>query len=315
MRSTFAASLSLLTLLSATVSPSLHAQASAIRGPAPISVSAANYRTTEKGALIQALNAEATINPPDATATPAEQQVYVFVRGECVEDDLSWDEALRLLEPALAKQGFVNAAAPDGTWIRSPKSIQLLLRVSYGTTKWRDPSVRTDRLTWGDGLIPKPRGRNLQIGGGVVAWDRRAGGNDDFAAQMSQNETAGGIGGAGAATSSSNPTALVDAASSGQATASYESTRQFHLLVVDAFDNAEVQEKGNGAERVWSTFIAAPREARSTFADLMPALAKAGSSYFGQTSTGLQVFNDSRAEVQIGESTVVESDVADPENR
>ena len=89
----------------------------------------------------------------------------------------------------------------------------------------------------------------------------------------------------------------------------------FHLLVVDAFNNAEVQSEGKRAKRVWSTFIAAPREARSTLADLMPALAKAGSGYFGQTSTGMQVFNDSRAEVQIGESTVVETDVADPDKR
>ena len=316
MRSTLFASLSLLTVASTTLSSSLLAQASAIRGPAPISVSAANYRTTEESALIRALNADAAVNPPDsAAAAPSAQQVYVFVRGECVEDDLSWDEALRLLEPALAKRGFVNAAAPDGTWIRSPKSIELVLRISFGTTMWRDPSVRTDRLTWGDGLIPKERGRNLVIGGGVVAWDRRAGGNDNFSSEMAQNATAGGLGGAGAATSSSDPAALMTAAGSGEATGSYEATREFHLLVVDAFNNAEVQSEGKRAKRVWSTFIAAPREARSTLADLMPSLAKAGSGYFGQTSTGMQVFNDSRAEVQIGESTVVETDVADPDKR
>ena len=65
MRSTLFASLSLLTVASTTLSSSLLAQASAIRGPAPISVSAANYRTTEESALIRALNADAAVNPPD----------------------------------------------------------------------------------------------------------------------------------------------------------------------------------------------------------------------------------------------------------
>ena len=81
----------------------------------------------------------------------------------------------------------------------------------------------------------------------------------------------------------------------------YGETRNFHLIVVDAFDYAELKAKGKAATRLWTTFVAAPKEPGRQFGDVIATLLRAAGPYWGETTSGMQVFNDTRAEVKIGE--------------
>jgi hypothetical protein len=109
-----------------------------------------------------------------------------------------------------------------------------------------------------------------------------------------------------------NPSLAQDAAgsaltnvSSGDIIGSYAGTRAFHIIVVDAFDYQELKEKGKAARRIWTTFVAAPKQGRESFAEMASTLIRNATPYFGETNSGMQVYTDARAEVTIGEATVI----------
>ena len=81
-------------------------------------------------------------------------------------------------------------------------------------------------------------------------------------------------------------------------------------IVVDAFDYRELKKKGRDAKRMWSTFISAPKQGKQKFSEIAAALARNAAPYFGETSKGLQVYSDTRAEVKIGEIIEVKDDAA-----
>jgi hypothetical protein len=230
---------------------------------------------------------------------------------------VTYEDLCRLLTPALASRGYRNAADEQGL-IREPGSVQLVLRVHYGTRPWRNPTVRTEQLTWRDGLEPKPQGRGLHTLGGDVLWDSRAGGNDEALAAARENQStgsifdkasAGGRGGGGDSPSSlaggTNPALLGQPGSGPLSLTEYELTRDFHLIVVDAFDYAELKSQGKAARRLWATFVAAPKDRAKPFSAVAKMLVRNATPFFGETSRGLQVYTDARAEVTIGEAVVV----------
>src|SRR5262249_10369859 len=92
--------------------------------------------------------------------------------------------------------------------------------------------------------------------------------------------------------------------------AEYGSTRDFHIIVVDAFDYHELKTKGKSALRLWSTFVSAPKQGKQKFSDIAETLARNAIPYFGETSNGLQVYSDVRAEVKIGDLIEVKDDAA-----
>ncbi len=292
---------------------SSHAQSAAdIKGFAPVSVSSANYRETPPDKLLQLTNQQNAINPESKPFAPlATPKHYIFLPGEIYENDLTYEEVCAQLTPALATKNYLNGADPQGL-IRDPGKVTLVLRVSYGERPWRLPTVRTEQLAWKDGMQPRTRDtRSLNNLGGDTVFENRAGGRDDALAAAAANQSntkgawGGGSGSGGRPTggdSGSTPTPnFANNSTAMGATAEYGGTRNFNLIVIDAFDYAELKAKGTTATRLWTTFVAAPKEPGKKFSDVVATLLRAAGPYWGETTSGMQVFNDTRAEVKIGE--------------
>jgi uncharacterized membrane protein YgcG len=303
--------------------------ATQVRGFAPVSVSAANYRTTSREELVRAVELDQAAVNPDAPALQSlkKPQYFFFIPGEIFDADLRYEQVTEILTAALAKKGYINGADPQGI-IREPEKITLALRVNYGTLPWRLPTVRSQDITWYDGMVPRPRGMGLHVLGGERTWDQRAGGNDESFAAIAANDTAsgssvygggGGKGGAGAGGSSSGGASgntgaasvagpnLGSAASPG---GEYGATRDFHVIVVDAFDYQELKKDGKSARRLWTTFVSAPKEPKQKFSAVAETLARNAIPYFGETTKGLQVYSDVRAEVRIGDLVEIKDEPA-----
>lgn len=289
--------------------------------PAPVSVSSANYANTSREELLRLEVDKGAINPTTRTLEQlAQPQRYVFFPGELYESDLDYAALCERLAAALAKKGYLNAVDEQGRVI-DPQNVDLILRIHAGERDWRVPTVRTDSLLWRDGLVPRPRGRSLTMLGGAVMWNHRAGGNDDSLGAAARNEAAQGFGFGSAAPSAPDASPLNSGASYALSVANstqdeYAATREFYLLVVDAFSYADVMKKGDRAKRLWTTFIAAPRQRNERFSDVLATMLRIATPYFGETTSGLQMFDDARAEVTLGELQVIESDVKTlPEKR
>ncbi len=289
-----------------------------IKGYAPVSVSAANYQATPREQLVAAIEHGKTVTNPELSQLKpaAAPQRFVFMQGEQFEPGVEYARICDLLTPALAQKGFVNAVDVLGR-IYHPEDVKLILRVTFGTRPWRLPTVRTKDLTWYDGMVAHPHGATgLHMLGGDTAWDERAGGNDDVFAAMAANNSAsafkfGNGGGGGGSGRDATPATGSANASNGNTADDYAGTRDFHLIVVDAFDAQDVKAHGRDAKRLWSTFVAAPvQDNKVKFADVMPTLIRNATPYFGETTSGLQVYSDARAEVKIGEMVEVKDDAA-----
>ncbi len=297
---TAAALLVVLTLAAASASAQSPAD---IKGFAPVSVSSANYRETPRDELLKRARAKNTLNPaPRELAPLPAPKHFVFIAGEIFPSDLSYDALCRALTPELAKKGYINAADDQGR-VAEPQKVTLMLRVNYGVSLWRNPVVRTEHLSWDEGLVGKVHdSRSLTHLGGDVVWNNRAGGNDDAleaGAKNDANTSSFWGSGGGAATG----TSAINTNDAGGGT--YDSTRNFNLIVVDAFDYTELKSKGKSAKTLWTTFIAAPVERGQKFSQAVAAMLRSAAPYWGETTAGLQVFNDARAEVRIGEAVEV----------
>jgi len=283
--------------------------------PAPVSVSSMNYRETSRDDQLRLDTEKTSVNPVSRSLQRLPKvQRYVFIPGELYENDLTYEEICRRLAEALAKKGFVNATDDHGRVI-APQEVDLVLRVHAGERPWRLPTVRIESLTWRDGLAERPRGRSITMLGGDVMWESRAGGNDDALGAAAANENSRGFGygstpGSPAGTSPLNSTAAVNQRTGND---EYELTREFYLIVVDAFSYQELRKEGAKAKRLWTTFLAAPRQPGEKFSDVLNTLLRVGAPYFGETTQGLQMFNDARAHVTPGELKVIESDVKLPD--
>lgn len=282
--------------------------------PAPVSVSSMNYRDTSREEQLRLDAEKLKANPASRPLqTLGKPQRYVFIPGELYENDLTYEEICRRLADALAKKGLINATDAQGRVI-APEEVDLVLRVHAGERPWRQPTVRVNSLTWREGLVERPHGRSLTTLGGDVTWNSRAGGNDDAlgAAAVNENAPGFGFGSTPATPAGASPLNSISAVNQRAGTEEYERTREFYLLVVDAFNYAELRKEGAGAKRLWTTFLAAPRQRGEKFSDVLNTLLRVGTPYFGETTEGLQMFNDARANVTPGELRVIESDVKNP---
>ncbi len=294
------------------VCSSMLAIAQDIKGPAPVSVSSANYQTTDRAELLRRVSEKNAVNPPALTATPEMAPThFIFLPGEVYESDLTYEELCKLLTPALLKRNLINAADEQGL-MREPEKVTLVLRVHYGIRPWRQPIVRTEQLTWREGLVPGPKGRGLHTLGGDRLWESRSGGNDEALAAARENQSSGsawGKGGGrsgGSSSSGSMTQGIMNSTATGIAgLTGYESTREFHIIVIDAFDYAELKKEGKSAKRIWTTFAAAPKEPKQLFSAMAKTLIRNATPYLGETTNGLQVYTDARAKVEIGEAVVV----------
>jgi hypothetical protein len=282
---------------------STHAQSPAdINGLAPVSISSANYRDTASRMLLRQARGKGVVNPAARELAPlAAPKYFVFVPGEILPADLDYDTVCRLLTPALAPKNYVNAADDRGR-IYEPKKVTLVLRVNFGVSLWRNPVVRTEHLSWDEGLIGKVHdSRSLTHLGGDVLWGNRTGGNDDVFSALAQNDanpnSFWGSGGSAPAPGTVSP--------NDSGPGAYDSTREFNLIVVDAFDYAELKSRGKAAQTLWTTFVAAPVQRGQKFSQAVAAMLRSAAPYWGETTPGLQIFTDARAEVRIGEAVEV----------
>jgi hypothetical protein len=283
------------------------------RNPAPVSVSSVNFAETSRDDLYRLENESLKQNPATPALKPLTKPLrYVFLPGNVYKTDLSYEETCERLAAALKEKGFINATDAQGR-VYDAENVDLILRVHSGERPWRTPTVRMSQLTWRDGLDPRPLGRTLRTLGGNVAWDHRSGGNDDAFGAAALNENAGsfGFGSTPATPAGGSPLNAGSASSITQANAAgeYDATRDYYLIVVDAFSYAELKEKGDRAKRLWTTFVAAPRQPNQKFSDVLTTMLKVATPYFGESTSGLQMYNDARATVTIREMEILDSSV------
>jgi len=259
--------------------------------PAPpheIVVSAANYAHTPPDVLEKLFR-----RPADATDVPAPPprerpvQLYQFLPGEIYEADLKYEDVCKLLVPALATKNLRNTF--------DMAKVDLVLRVSFGGRRWRDPFVREGNLEWKHGLVPRQRGSSLAA---ATAWDDRAGGDESALRQTEQTLAE--------MYPNSDAEGLADRLIGGVPTEDY------FLVVVDAFEVATLKAKGNRAPRAWTTFIAVRQRDRAKFSDVASAMIAKAAPFFGETLPGKARFTDRTGRATPGELRVVEEDVPAP---
>lgn len=256
----------------------------ALAAPAParpneVIVSAANYAESPPDVLAKLFRHPQDL--VDAPSPPARERrvcYYQFLPSEPLTADLAYADVCQLLKPVLAARNFVNTA--------DKAKVELILRVTFGERRWRDPLVREEDLTWRHGLVPKKRGTSLDA---AAAWDDRAGGDELGLYAMERDLMAISPGAEGMADS------LIGKLP----------TEDYYLIVVDAFEVATLRKKGNDTPRAWTTFIAVPRRKGTKFSDVAAnMIAKAG-PYFGETLPGKAHFTDQGA-VKVGDLKVIE---------
>lgn len=268
--------------------PGLPASGPVSARPNEIIVSAANYAQTPPAVLASMFRRPADL--PDAPPPPPATgpvRFYQFLPGEALETDLAYLEVCKLLIPALAPKNLRNT--------HDQAKVDLILRVTFGGRRWRDPFVRKDDLAWRHGLVPKKRGSSLAATG---AWDDRAGG-DESALHQLERDLAG-------ADPTSGAEGLADRLIGGQ------HTEDYYLIVVDAFEVATLRVKGNDTPRAWTTFIAVPRQKGVKFSDVAAKMITAAAPFFGETLPGKARFTDREGRVDTGELRVVEENAPAP---
>ncbi len=254
--------------------------------PNEIVVSAANYAETPPKVLSEIFRKSADLTevpPPPAVDRPV--RYYQFLPAEKLEADLSYAEVCKLLLPALAAKNLRNTA--------DQAKVELILRITFGGRRWRDPFVRKDNLEWNQGLVPTRRGAGLGAGG---AWDDRAGGDESALYQIERDLMA----------VSPSADGMADRLIGGVPTEDY------FLIVVDAFEVATLRQKGNTTPRIWSTFIAVPRRQGVKFADVAASMVAKAAPYFGETLPGKAYFTDRNTAVNVGELRVIEEKTTAP---
>jgi hypothetical protein len=255
------------------------------RGAPPASsneiiVSAANYAQATPDELQKLFHRPQDLvdaAPPPPSAHPV--RLYQFLASEPLDADLPFIEVCRLLRPVLAAKNLLNTT--------EPKQAELVLRVTFGGRRWRDPTVREDDLTWRDGLVPKRRRTTFDAG---AAWDQRAGGDEASLYNLERDLVAISPGAEG----------MADSMIAGVYTEDY------YLIVVDAFEVATLRKKGNDTPRAWTTFIAVPRRPGVKFSDVAARMITKAAPYFGETLPGKARFTDRDGNVKVGEPRVIE---------
>ena len=254
--------------------------------PNEIVVSAANYAETSPKILSEMFRKSADLSeapPPSTAAHPV--RYYQFLPAENLDADLSYADVCKLLLPALAAKNLRNSA--DQT------KVELILRITFGGRSWRDPFVRKDDLEWKHGLVPKRRGTSLSA---TASWDDRAGGNESALYQLERDLTE----------ISPSAEGMADRLIAGTPTEDY------YLIVVDAFEVATLKKKGNQTPRLWSTFIAVPRQKGIQFSDVAANMIAKAAPYFGETLPGKIHFTDRDSTVKVGDLRVIEEKTNSP---
>jgi len=260
----------------------------------PFTVSAANYSQLSEEEIFRRIHdpANKPAMPPALPPAPAAPLFYAFVPEQVYESDVPQETVYRELAVSLAHRGYFNVQYQYRAGY-FPKRIDYLLRVHYGVRRWRIPTVRTDKVTWGDdGLVTTRRsGSSAFMFGEASAEDPRAGSSPFFYPISEPRKS-----------QYSDPPLVWNPVNYWGNGAE---TRFYGLIVVDAFRYDEVRTLGWKAPCIWSTFMAAPLQQGQQFSGLLRTLARTATPYFGETADGIQEFDVPPGKVIIGEPVVI----------
>jgi hypothetical protein len=279
----------------------------------PVSVSAANYSRLTDEQLFNELNAPmATPAQAPAVRRPPETHHYLLVPGEVYPNDAPMDDVYREVGAVLERRGYLDAEFEKRAG-RPPVPVDTLLRVHYGRRLWLDPTVRPDRITWGnDGMVS-----NRYKTGLVRDWwerDPRQGlspedrvGSDRLMASLAGGFGMGSGGGKGADKSDALSREQFNMGVAGpmrdKMSAAHSS--DYFVIVVEAFRLEDVDTMDRRAPCIWTVFIAVPADGAQKFSDVMRGMLQAATPYFGETTHGLQVYEVPTGRVSIGNPEVV----------
>jgi hypothetical protein len=271
--------------------------------PLPVSVSAANYSEVSGEQLYMRVNGAVNSRPaPPAAPEPAKPLFYAFVPGEIYPSDVPPETVFRELAVPLAQRGYFNVVYQIKAGLL-PNRIDYLLRIHCGERQWRTPTVRTDEVTWGDdGLVSSWHGaRNpgsaFLIGPGA-AEDSRSGMSPSELANLAlffqENQQGGNY-----------PTFSEQQSVGFQDLSGEAVSRDFCLIMVEAFRFGDVMKMKKNAPCVWATFIAVPLHPGQGFSGVLRTMAHTAAPYFGTTTDGIQLYEVPPGKVLMGEPVEV----------
>lgn len=288
------------------------------REPLRLTVSAANYSQVSGEELYRRVYAPDNTHPVfPAVAAPAKPLFYAFVPVD-YSKDVPLETIYSEIATPLAQRGYFNVIYQIKAGL-VPTRIDYLMRIYCGRRQWKIPTVRTDKVTWGnDDLVYTWRGAASSATANTIGtsslWDPRVGmtpseiasiatdfqGSQGNTGAMGGMATMGGMGNAGSRLSHSE-----------QQSADFQDlsrdagSRIYYLMVVEAFRFEDVREKKNAAPCVWATFVAVPLRVGLELSNVIRPMAHASMPYFGTTTDGLQVYEVQPGKVVVGEPVEV----------
>jgi hypothetical protein len=263
--------------------------------PIPVTVSAANYSQSSPEEIYLKVHADTDVHPAaPAVAVPDRPAFYGFVPGEIYDSDVPLEGVYRELAIGLAHKGYFNVVyqAEAG---RLPKRIDYLIVVHCGVRNWAVPTVRADKVTWGNaGVVSNERNwRSLFWYGEKSAEDARAGQDP-----MDAINTATFL-------QSLGRNGLAEQLYSVDNMATKGGTREYCLVVLEAFRFDDVSKLREKAPCIWATFVAVPLRTGQEFSNMLRTMVRTATPYFGTTTDGIQEYDLPAGKVIMGEPVVV----------
>jgi hypothetical protein len=269
----------------------------------PVTVSAANYSQLTDADLYNSV-----MNPAEAPNLPAappsaQPLYYLALPGEVYPNDVNADAVYRELELALERRNYFNVVYQERAG-HKPPHIDYLLRIHYGVRPWLTPSVRADRLTWGDdGLVANKNKEDMEYA--PRRFDDRTGLGAEAEAQLSLLgllvRTSGG--GKGVAPDSMDQHAAANVLADDS-----DAAHPFCMVVVEAFKFDEVKARNKKARCVWATYVAVPNDYGAKFSSVLHTMMQTAVPYFGETTDGIKQFEVPPGRVLMGQPFTVPSE-------
>ena len=288
--------------------------------PVPVTVSAANYSKLSEEELYARVNNDPINAHPVAppVTVPAKPAYYLLLAGEVYPSDVRLDDVSRELETSLEPRGLFNAIYQERAG-HIPGKIDYLIRIHYGKRPWLVPIVRRDRVTWGDdGLVANRYKMNLMS---VSSYDPRVGLSPEQELQIDQALSSlrnFGIGRSFPAAAFYNSASLwssfgMDKQLWRDFAADDQESRDYYLVMVEAFRMDDVRLMDRRAPCVWATFIAVPADRGQKFSEVLRPMVQTATPYFGETTHGLQAYEVPPGKVFLGRPVEVPDAVKPPE--
>jgi hypothetical protein len=261
----------------------------------PVTVSAANYSQLSDADLYNSV-----LNPEEAphfppSPTSARPLYYLAVPGEVYPSDVNADAVYRELETALESRNYFNAIYQERAG-HKPPHIDYLLRLHYGVRPWLIPSVRVDRLTWGDdGLVANKNKEQLKYTSARL--DPRTGMSAEDEAQLHIMALLIRTSGGGKGTP---PDPMDQHAASNVLDDNTDAAHPFCMVVVEAFKFDEVKAQNKKAHCAWATYVAVPDDYGENFSSVLHTMMQTAVPYFGGTTNGIKEFEVPPGKVLLG---------------